>query len=108
MAAGDTDPADAEHDGDALRLAHQVALVVQRLRNTAGFTQEELADRAGLHRTHIGLVERGERHLSVAAAVKLANALGLSLADLIAEAERELDQDIVDHVAAVAGEPIEI
>lgn len=48
---------------------------------------EDLAGEAGRHRTHLGLVERGERHLSVASAFRLAQALGLSLSDLIRLAE---------------------
>ncbi len=61
--------------------------VVARLRGERGWSLEDLADEAGRHRTYVGLIERGERHLSVASAFRLARALGLSLSDLINLAE---------------------
>lgn len=61
--------------------------VVARLRGKRGWSLEALADEAGRHRTYLGLIERGERHLSVASAFRLAQALDLSLADLMDLAE---------------------
>ena len=61
--------------------------VVARLRGERGWSLEDLADEAGRHRTYLGLIERGERHLSVASAFRLAQGLGLSLSDLIRLAE---------------------
>ena len=67
----------AEHFGENLR----------RARKQAGFSQEELAVRASLHRTEIGLVERGERSVLLETAIKLAGAAEVPLADLIAGVE---------------------
>jgi transcriptional regulator with XRE-family HTH domain len=53
-------------------------------------TLEDLADRADMHRTSIGLIERGERSLTVRSAARLADALGIRLSDLVAHAERRL------------------
>lgn len=64
-----------------------VARVVARLRREAGWTLEDLADRAGLHRTSLGLLERGERGLTVDTASRIASAFELSLGRLIALAE---------------------
>lgn len=64
--------------------------VVARLRRERGWSLEDLADEAGRHRTYLGLVERGERHLSVASAFRLSQALGLSLSDLINLAEAQV------------------
>ncbi|MFE4468686.1 helix-turn-helix domain-containing protein [Leifsonia sp. NPDC056824] len=61
--------------------------VIARLRREAGLTLEDLADIAGLHRTSLGLIERGERGLTIESAAKLAKALDLSLGALIALAE---------------------
>lgn len=55
------------------------------LRSSRGLSQEALADRAGLHRTYVGSVERRERNISLDAIEKLARALGVSVADLLDE-----------------------
>ena len=55
---------------------------VRQLRNGRGWSQEELADRAGLHRTYIGSIERGEQNISLLNIEKLAATLGVSLAEL--------------------------
>lgn len=57
---------------------------VRELRNGLGISQEELADRAGLHYTYIGGIERGERNLGVINVEKMAGALGVSLAEFFA------------------------
>lgn len=57
---------------------------IRQLRNDRGWSQEELADRAGLHRTYIGSVERGEQNLSLVNIERLAATLSVSLAELFA------------------------
>ena len=49
---------------------------VRKRRQKLGISQEELADKAGLHRTYIGGVERGERNIGFLNLVRLARALG--------------------------------
>lgn len=49
----------------------------------AGLSQEALAHVAGLDRTFVGQVERGERNISIDNIAKLARALGLELAELM-------------------------
>jgi len=56
---------------------------VREERERLGISQEELADRAGLHRTYIGGVERGERNLGLRNVIRVARALGVSPADLL-------------------------
>ena len=62
---------------------------VRRLRSDRGWSQEEFADRVGLHRTYVGAIERGERNLSLLNVGRIAEALSVTLAALMAEAERD-------------------
>lgn len=48
-----------------------------------GISQEALAELAGLHRTYVGSVERGERNIAVDNMESLANAMGLDICDLL-------------------------
>lgn len=52
-------------------------------RNRAGFSREELGFRASLHRTEIGMLERGERLARIDTLVKLAGALAVEPGDLL-------------------------
>lgn len=62
----------------------RVAWHIRRQREVLGISQEELAGRAGLHRTYVGSVERAERNVSVDNIERLARALGLDVVDLLA------------------------
>lgn len=55
---------------------------IRRLRKQRGFSQEELADRSGLHRTYIGGIERGERNPSLENIVALAMGLECKAEDI--------------------------
>ena len=54
-----------------------------RLRERVGVTQEELSFRAGLHRTEVGLLERGGRVPRIDTLAKLAGSLGATPAELL-------------------------
>ena len=56
---------------------------VRRRRAALGLSQEELADRAGLHRNYIGGIERGERNVGIKAVFALAAGLGCAPSDLL-------------------------
>src|SRR5207244_6317134 len=57
---------------------------VQKLRLERGITQEQLAERADLHRTYIADIERGAQNVSLRSIEKLAEALGVRAAELFA------------------------
>ncbi len=56
---------------------------VQIARQALNISQEELAFRAGLHRTYIGMVERAERSISLQNAKKIADALNVNIDTLL-------------------------
>ena len=55
---------------------------VRARREELGLTQEDLADKAGIHRTYLSDVERGTRNLSLVNIERLASALSMSLVEL--------------------------
>lgn len=57
---------------------------VRELRQAAGLSQEELAERCGLHRTYVGGIERGERNVGVLNLLQLARALRVRPGELLA------------------------
>lgn len=60
-----------------------VAENIKKYRLEKGFSQEELADRAGLHRTYISLLERKKKNVSVRILEKIANALEIDIKTLV-------------------------
>jgi transcriptional regulator with XRE-family HTH domain len=56
---------------------------LRELRTMRKVSQEALADTAGLHRTYVSSVERGERNISLLNIHKLAQALDVSLRDIM-------------------------
>jgi transcriptional regulator with XRE-family HTH domain len=53
------------------------------LRDRQGLSQEALADRAGLHHTQVGRIERGERLPNLLTLAKLADGFGITLSELL-------------------------
>ena len=68
-------------------LAVAVGKRIRAYRNLQGLTQEDLAERAGLHDTYIGQVERGEKNLTIKSLGKIASALGVAASDLLAHTD---------------------
>ena len=60
---------------------------IRRQRERLGFSQEEFAERANIHRTYISSVELGKVSVGIEIANQLALALGMKLSELVRRAE---------------------
>jgi len=73
-----------------VKIQNEFGRVIRRRREKANLSQEALADKAGLHRNYVGLLERGLRTPSIDVLRKLAVGLNTTMASLIGELERFL------------------
>lgn len=55
---------------------------IRELRKSKGFSQESFADEAGLDRTYMGGIERGERNIATINLIRIALALNVEIGDL--------------------------
>ncbi|MCM1222410.1 MAG: helix-turn-helix domain-containing protein [Lachnospiraceae bacterium] len=56
---------------------------VQKARKERGLSQERLAEKAGLHRTYVGMIERAEKNITLCNIEKIAKAMSLNICDLL-------------------------
>ena len=59
----------------------------RRCREHLGLSQEEFAEKAGIHRTYVSSIELGKMSVGIEVANQLAVALGMRLSDLVSDAE---------------------
>ena len=64
-----------------------IGIALQKQRQKAGLSQQELADISGLHRTYISDIERRARNFSISTYFKLALALGVQPSQLMKDVE---------------------
>ena len=64
-------------------LLKEFGLRIRQLRNLLGLSQEELSELTGFHRTYIGMVERGERNLSLSNVGVFAKTFEMSVSKLL-------------------------
>lgn len=62
----------------------QIGKQIQMLRRRRGISQEELADICGLHRSHLGQIERGELNVTLVTMQRIGKGLGVPLNQLLA------------------------
>ncbi len=60
-----------------------VAVRIRDLRTKKNWSQEELAEKANLHRTYVGAVERSERNITLRTLNRIAEALGCEMTELL-------------------------
>lgn len=91
--------------GDLKRL---FGTTIKSKRSELGISQEELADRAGLHRTYISDVERGARNPSLKSIEKLAEALQLSVSGLFQRVNEGGNPERAVEILLVEDEPADV
>jgi transcriptional regulator with XRE-family HTH domain len=69
-------------------IRERFGFAVKMRREELGLTQEDLADRAGIHRTYLSDIERGSRNVSLINIERVAAALVLLLSELFQRVER--------------------
>lgn len=62
----------------------------RKFRTSLGHSQERLAHSSSLHRTYIGFIERGERNVTLKTLEALAEALGITVIELLSENEADM------------------
>ncbi len=70
----------------------RLATNIRAMRKERGISQEELAAIAGLHRTYVGAIERGERNVSIDNVERLAQALTADVIELLASPSAKTGQ----------------
>ncbi|MEO0884093.1 MAG: helix-turn-helix transcriptional regulator [Pseudomonadota bacterium] len=66
-----------------MEIKRRVGLLVREQRRQRGWSQEELADRADLHRTFVSSVERGTKNVTINSIHTLAKAMDLTVSELL-------------------------
>ncbi len=69
-----------------------VGNAIYRYRRWRKMSQEVLSGLAGIGRTHLSAIERGERKPTLETLYRLAQALGVNMSDLVVEIEKELEK----------------
>ncbi|MEO8612463.1 MAG: helix-turn-helix transcriptional regulator [Chloroflexota bacterium] len=75
-------PKRTQHENEILK---QFGVQLRQARIQYGFTQEELAVKAGFSRSYYTEIETGKRNISLLNMTKLADCLGISLSNLLGE-----------------------
>jgi transcriptional regulator with XRE-family HTH domain len=70
-------------------ICERFGFAVKSRREDLGLTQEDLADRAGIHRTYLSDIERGTRNPSLLNIERVARALSLKTSELFGRMERD-------------------
>jgi transcriptional regulator with XRE-family HTH domain len=63
-----------------------IGRTIRELRKELGFSQEELAHRSSIDRSHMGKIERGERNVSVVNVIRISKALHCAPSELLLRA----------------------
>ena len=73
-----------------LELTKALGEVVREQRRSRGLSQENFGELVGIHRTYVGMVERGEKNITLTNLVRISRALDLQASELLSLAEERL------------------
>lgn len=93
------DDASAMDKDDEIRLRQALGGRIRALRQQCGLTQAALAEAVGVGQGHLARVERGARWLSLDGLYRVAGALGVPAAELVADSRDEPTSDLALLVA---------
>ena len=69
-------------------LSNKFGELIKQIRKEKGISQEELGFRSNVHRTYIGMIERGEKNITLENIEKIANGLGVSMKLIFEQLEK--------------------
>lgn len=81
----------------------QIGQRIRQERTRQRFTQEQLAEMAGVNESYIGQIERGAKNPSLESIIKIANALGVSLDYILRDVTEVRENKLLDELVSVAG-----
>lgn len=64
------------------KILKNLGISLKHLREQKGYTQEELAEKVGIHPTYVGKLEAGKNNTNVIKLFKISRALGVKLTDI--------------------------
>jgi len=72
---------------DKVTLQTKLGAAVRKRRQALDYSQDTFADAIGMHRAYYSAIERGERNVTLSTIARVAEGLGMPIAELMAEAE---------------------
>jgi len=73
-----------------VKIEESFGVAVRKYRRKLGLSQEDFADKAGIHRTYVSSIELGKVQVSIAIAHKLATALEVPLSRMWRDVEKQM------------------
>ncbi|OMD12609.1 helix-turn-helix transcriptional regulator [Paenibacillus sp. FSL E2-0274] len=77
---------------------------IRHIRKEKGLSQEQLAERAGLHNNYVGQVERGEKNLTIETLEKIVSGLDISLEEMFRFLDPMEQQDVLGEIVRLLTE----
>lgn len=100
-----TTPADAVIDDATRAFLHALGRIVRLGRLHAELTQQQLADRTGMSRSFISLIEHGSHGVDIVRLLRLAAVLRRPLASIVIDAEHRVTDGVPDAPQRALGDP---